>query len=67
MSLRAFHIFLVISVASLFIFLSYWNYMNWQKIGGNTPFSYMLATFILAIATIFYGIKFYSKTKALSE
>jgi len=41
--------------------------MNWQKIGGSTPFSYMLATFILAIATIFYGIKFYSKTKALGE
>ncbi len=67
MSLRAFHIFFVISVTLLFVFLSYWNYTNWQSIGGNTSFSYVIIYSILAIATIFYGTKFYSKTKTISD
>ena len=61
MSLRAFHIFFVVSVALLFFYLSYWNYANW----GNME--YMLFYLALAIATIFYGVKFYDKTKVIGE
>jgi len=67
MSLRAFHIFFVVSVTLLFMFLSYWNYMNWQNIGGNTSLSYMVISLILAIATIFYGTKFYNKTRVIGD
>ena len=67
MSLRAFHIFFIISVASLFIFLSYWNYMNWQNIGGNTSLPYMFLSLGLMLLTIFYGKKFYNRTKELSD
>ena len=67
MSLRAFHIFFVVSVALLFIFLCYWNYMNWQNIGGNASLSYMLISLASAILTIFYGAKFYNKTKTISD
>ena len=41
MSLRAFHIVFVVSVTLLFMFLCYWNYANWQNIGGNASLSYM--------------------------
>ena len=61
MSLRAFHIFFVASVTLLFSYLSYWNYANWGNMG------YMLFYLALAIATIFYGIKFYDKTKVIGE
>tara|TARA_B100001250_G_C19644046_1_gene719577 strand:- start:418 stop:603 length:186 start_codon:yes stop_codon:yes gene_type:complete len=61
MSLRAFHIFFVVSVALLFFYLSYLNYANWGNI------EYMLLYIALAIATIFYGIKFYNKTKVIGE
>ena len=67
MSLRAFHICFVISVALLFMLLSYWNYMNWQNIGSNTSLSYMLISLALAVLTIFYGTKFYNKTKTISD
>ena len=67
MSLRAFHICFVISVALLFMLLSYWNYMNWQNIGGNTSLSYMFLSLGLMILTIFYGKKFYNTTKELSD
>jgi len=67
MSLRAFHIIFVILVTLLFIFLSYWNYINWQNIGTNNSLSYMLLCLILSILTMFYGAKFYRKTKQLSE
>ena len=33
----------------------------------NTSFSYVIIYSILAIATIFYGTKFYSKTKTISD
>ena len=65
MSLRAFHIFFVASVTMLFMFLSYWNYTNWQDFGGNGSLLYMLMYIALAILTIFYGIKFYAKTKVI--
>ena len=67
MSLRTFHIIFIILVTLLFIFLSYWNYMNWQNIGENISLSYMLLSLFSAILTIFYGAKFYIKTKELSE
>jgi len=67
MSLRAFHIIFVISVTLLFIFLSYLNYINWKNIGGNDSLSYMLFCIISSILTMFYGTKFYSRTKQLSE
>ena len=67
MSLRAFHIFFVISVTLLFMLLSYWNYMNWQNIGGNASLSYMFLSLGLMILTIFYGKKFYNTTKGLSD
>mgnify|MGYP006103729785 CR=1 FL=1 len=67
MSLRAFHIFFIVSVVLLFMFLCYWNYMNWYSIGGNNSLSYMLISLGSAILTIFYGIKFYSKTKILND
>ena len=67
MSLRAFHIFFIVSVALLFIFLCYWNYINWQNIGGNTSLSYMIISLASAILTIFYGAKFYNKTKTISD
>ena len=65
MSLRAFHIFFVASVTMLFMLLSYWNYMNWQNFGGNTSLSYMFIYIVLAVLTIFYGVKFYDKTKVI--
>ena len=61
MSLRAFHIFFVVSVTLLFFYLSYWNYASWGNIG------YMLFYLVLALLTIFYGIKFYDKTKMIGE
>ena len=61
MSLRAFHIFFVASVTLLFFCLSYWNYVRWENI------AYMLFYLVLAILTIFYGIKFYDKTKVIGE
>ena len=67
MSLRAFHICFVISVALLFMLLSYWNYMNWQNIGGNTSLPYMFLSLGLMLLTIFYGKKFYNRTKELSD
>ncbi len=67
MSLRAFHIFFVVSITLLFMFLSYWNYMNWKDIGNDSSLSYMLISLALAISTIFYGAKFYNKTKVLSD
>ena len=65
MSLRAFHIVFVVSVTLLFMFLCYWNYTNWQSIGGNASLSYMLISLASAILTIFYGAKFYNKTKTI--
>ena len=67
MSLRAFHIVFVVSVTLLFMFLCYWNYANWQNIGGNASLSYMLVSLVLAVLTIFYGAKFYNKTKSISN
>lgn len=67
MSLRAFHICFVISVALLFMLLSYWNYMNWQNIGGDTSLPYMFLSLGLMLLTIFYGKKFYNRTKELSD
>ena len=67
MSLRAFHIFFIISVASLFIFLSYWNYMNWQNMGSNGSLAYMGISLFSTLLVIFYGTKFYNKTKTLDD
>ena len=67
MSLRAFHICFVISVTLLFMLLSYLNYMNWHNIGGNTSLSYMFLSLGLMLLTIFYGKKFYNRTKELSD
>ena len=67
MSLRIFHIFFVASVALLFMFLCYWNYMNWQNFGSNTSLAYTFISLVLAVLTIFYGTKFYNKTKVLSD
>jgi len=67
MSLRAFHIVFVISVVLLFMLLSYWNYMNWQDIGSDISFSYMLLSLVLALLTVFYGTKFYNRTKQLND
>ena len=65
MSLRAFHIVFLISVFSLFIFLCYWNYVNWKIIGGSTSLVYMFMSLISGVAIIFYGTKFYKRTKVL--
>ena len=67
MSLRAFHIFFVASVVILFMFLSYWNYLNWQNIGQSNSFIYILLYLALAVLTIFYGTKFYGKTKTIND
>ena len=67
MSLRAFHIFFVVSITLLFMFLSYWNYMNWKDLGNNLSLSYMFISLVLTVLTILYGTKFYNKTKELSE
>ncbi len=61
MSLRAFHIVFVASVVLLLMFLSYWNYTKWDSL------SYMIISLVVTVLTIFYGIKFYSKTEELSE
>ena len=66
MSLRVFHIIFLISVVSLFLFLSYWNYEKWNTFGQNSSLLYIGMSLITGIIVTFYGIKFYKKTKELN-
>ena len=66
MSLRVFHIIFLISVVSLFLFLSYWNYENWNTFGQNSSLLYIGMSLIAGVIVTFYGIKFYKKTKELN-
>ena len=67
MSLRAFHIFFVIFVGLLFMFLSYWNYMDWKSLGDSLSLSYMLISLVLTVLTVVYGAKFYNKTRIIGD
>ena len=66
MSLRAFHIIFLISSVSLFLYLCYWNYMNWKSFGQNSSLFYIGMSLMTSIVITFYGIKFYNKTKELN-
>ena len=66
MSLKAFHIIFLISVVLLFLFLTYWNYENWNIYGQNSYLFYLGISLASGLFIAFYGIKFYKKTKKLN-
>ena len=66
MSLRAFHIIFLISTLLLTLYLSYWNYMNWKFFGEISSLFYMLLSLFSGLIIVFYGMKFYNKTKELN-
>ena len=66
MSLRAFHIVFLFSTILLFTYLSYWNYTQWGLYQEDVSLVYLGASLVTGLIVIFYGMKFYNKTKGLN-
>jgi len=66
MSLRFFHIIFVIATSLLLLFLCYWNYKNWIFLGSTNSLVYAFMSLLFTIIILFYGLKFYHKTKELN-
>ena len=67
MSIRIFHIIFLTTTLFLFGFLSYWNYLSWIKDNEGISLLYMFSSIITGLLIGYYGVKFYDKTKGLSD